>query len=82
VLQEEREEEEYARRRIDRLREEFVKEKDNVNVYWLEQTLLGNTDLGQMARDSGRTVGGVRRGPKAAQPHRGAPAGGAERGKA
>jgi hypothetical protein len=32
-LEEEREEEEHAKRRIDRLREEFVKEKDNVNLY-------------------------------------------------
>ncbi|HEX8795117.1 MAG TPA: hypothetical protein VF765_29420 [Polyangiaceae bacterium] len=55
-LQEESEEEEHAKARVDQLRQEFVKRKDNVNLYWLEQTLAGNTDLGQMARDSGRTV--------------------------
>ncbi len=55
-LQEEREEEEHANARVDQLRQEFVKEKDNVNLYWLERTLAGETDLGKMARDSGRTV--------------------------
>lgn len=55
-FEEERGEEEHAKVQIGRLRQAFVDKKDNVNLYWLEQTLEGKTDLGQMARDSGRTV--------------------------
>jgi hypothetical protein len=55
-MEEERAEEEYAKAKIERLRQAFVKEGDNVNLYWLQRTLDGEKDLGKMARDSGRDV--------------------------
>jgi hypothetical protein len=43
--------------RITKLRAAFVEAGDNVNLFWLEQTLEGKTDLAEMARQSGRDVG-------------------------
>jgi len=55
-LEEERAQEEHAKGRLELLRRAFVEKGDNVNLYWLERTLEGETDLGKMARDSGRDV--------------------------
>ncbi len=55
-LAEEREQEEHAKAQIERLRRAFTDKGDSVNLYWLERTLEGETDLGKMARDSGRDV--------------------------
>ena len=55
-LGQEREDEEHAKRQIERLRAVFVREGDNVNLEWLQFTLEGEEDLGVMAKKTGRDV--------------------------
>jgi DNA-directed RNA polymerase specialized sigma24 family protein len=55
-LEEERAEEQHAVSQVERLRQALIAEKDNVNLYWLQCTLEGKTDLAQMARESARDV--------------------------
>jgi len=55
-LEEERAEEAAGQEQLDKLRAALVKAKDNVNLAWLQHTLEGKTDLGEMALLSGYTV--------------------------
>jgi hypothetical protein len=55
-LEEEQAQEQHAKDQIERLRKAFAEKGDSVNLYWLERTLAGETDLGKMARESGRDV--------------------------
>ncbi|HEX8793486.1 MAG TPA: hypothetical protein VF765_21235 [Polyangiaceae bacterium] len=55
-LDEEREDEQHAKRQIERLRAEFVKKSDAVNLEWLQFTLEGEEDLAVMAKKTGRDV--------------------------
>jgi len=55
-LEQEREDEEHAKRQIERLRAAFVREGDAVNLEWLQFTLEGEEDLAVMAKKTGRDV--------------------------
>jgi DNA-directed RNA polymerase specialized sigma24 family protein len=56
-LEQDREDEEHAKRQLDRLRAAFVKKNDAVNLLWLQFTLDGVEDVSVMAHKSGRNVG-------------------------
>ena len=56
-LEQESEDEEHAKRQIQRLRAVFVREGDNVNLEWLQFSLEGEKDVAVMAKKTGRDVG-------------------------
>jgi hypothetical protein len=63
-LEQEREDQARAMARIEELRALCVEAADEVNLFWIEYSLQGTTDLGEMARRSGRDVSAFYAGAK------------------